>query len=85
MRSCCALVALALVACSSKGGGGKKVRIAAASNLQKAFTELAKAFDSKQLLDILTTIGGYRMVSMALNTFGVQLEEKAERFPPSLR
>jgi 4-carboxymuconolactone decarboxylase len=47
--------------------------------------ELAKEFDAKQLLDILTTIGGYRMVSMALNTFGVQLEEKAERFPPSLR
>lgn len=47
--------------------------------------ELAKTFDAKQLLDILTTIGGYRMVSMALNTFGVQLEENAERFPPSLR
>jgi alkylhydroperoxidase family enzyme len=47
--------------------------------------ELAKEFDAKQLLDILTTIGGYRMVSMALNTFGVQLEEKAERFPSSLR
>jgi hypothetical protein len=42
-------------------------------------------FDAKQMLDILTTIGGYRMVSMALNSFGVQLEEKAERFPPSLR
>jgi alkylhydroperoxidase family enzyme len=46
---------------------------------------LAASFDSKQLLDILTTIGGYRMVSMALNTFGVQLESGAERFPASLR
>jgi alkylhydroperoxidase family enzyme len=49
------------------------------------WSELVKQFDAKQMLDILTTIGGYRMVSMALNTFGVQLEEKAERFPPSLR
>jgi hypothetical protein len=37
------------------------------------------------MLDILTTVGGYRMVSMALNTFGVQLEPDAERFPAALR
>ena len=43
---------------------------------------LAAVFDSKQMLDILTTIGGYRMVSMALNSFGVQLEPNAQRFPP---
>jgi 4-carboxymuconolactone decarboxylase len=42
---------------------------------------LAAAYDTRQMLDILTTIGGYRMVSMALNTFGVQLEAGAERFP----
>jgi alkylhydroperoxidase family enzyme len=47
--------------------------------------ELAAVFDSRQLLDILITTGGYRMVSMALNTFGVQLEPGAERFPPALR
>jgi alkylhydroperoxidase family enzyme len=47
--------------------------------------ELAAVFDSRQLLDMLITIGGYRMVSMALNTFGVQLEPGAERFPPALR
>jgi len=47
--------------------------------------ELAAVFDSKQLLDILITTGGYRMVSMALNSFGVQLEPGAERFPASLR
>jgi alkylhydroperoxidase family enzyme len=46
---------------------------------------LAASFDSKQMLDILTTIGGYRMVSMALNSFGVQLEPNAQRFPPELR
>ena len=47
--------------------------------------ELAAVFDSRQLLDILITTGGYRMVSMALNTFGVQLEPGAERFPATLR
>jgi alkylhydroperoxidase family enzyme len=51
----------------------------------RTWRELAAAFDSKQMLDVLTTIGGYRMVSMALNTFGVQLEPNAERFPPALR
>lgn len=47
--------------------------------------ELAAVFDARQLLDILITTGGYRMVSMALNTFGVQLEPGAERFPAALR
>src|SRR6185436_2830314 len=47
--------------------------------------ELSATFDTKQMLDILTTVGGYRMVSMALNSFGVQLEPNAERFPESLR
>lgn len=45
---------------------------------------LAATFNQKQLLDVLTTIGGYRMVSMALNTLGVQLEPGAERFPATL-
>jgi alkylhydroperoxidase family enzyme len=49
------------------------------------WTDLAAVFDAKQMLDILTTVGGYRMVSMALNTFGVQLEPGAERFPAALR
>jgi 4-carboxymuconolactone decarboxylase len=44
---------------------------------------LSATLDVKQLLDLLITTGGYRMVSMALNTFGVQLEPGAERFPVS--
>jgi alkylhydroperoxidase family enzyme len=48
------------------------------------WTALSATLDAKQLLDVLITIGGYRMVSMALNTFGVQLEPGAERFPASL-
>jgi len=47
--------------------------------------ELSTRFDAKQMLDLLTTVGGYRMVSMALSTFGVQLEPDAERFPAGLR
>jgi len=48
---------------------------------------LAEAFDAPQLLDILTAVGGYRMFSMAINTFGVQLDANMSeaRFPPQLR
>ena len=48
---------------------------------------LAGEFDTRQLLDILTAIGGYRMFSMAINTFGVQLDANMTdaRFPPHLR
>ena len=38
-------------------------------------------FDERQLLDVLITTGGYRMVSMVLNTFGVPAEPKSEAFP----
>jgi 4-carboxymuconolactone decarboxylase len=44
---------------------------------------LASRFDTRQMLDVLTTTGGYRMVSTALNTLGVQLEPGAVRFPAS--
>ena len=43
---------------------------------------LTPHFDTRQMMDILTTAGGYRMVSTVLNTFGVQLEPGGERFPP---
>jgi alkylhydroperoxidase family enzyme len=45
------------------------------------WTTLSATYDAIQMLDLLTTIGGYRMVSMAHNTLGVQLEPGAERFP----
>jgi len=38
-------------------------------------------FDERQLLDVLITTGGYRMVSMVLNTFGVSAEPNSEPFP----
>ena len=48
---------------------------------------LAKALDTKQMLDLLIAVGGYRAVSMAINSAGVQLDANMAdfRFPPSLR
>jgi 4-carboxymuconolactone decarboxylase len=48
---------------------------------------LAKGLDTKQLLDLLIAVGGYRSTSMAINSAGVQLDANmAEfRFPPALR
>jgi 4-carboxymuconolactone decarboxylase len=36
---------------------------------------LARRYDEKQLLDLVMTVGQYNLVSMFLNTCGVQLEE----------
>jgi 4-carboxymuconolactone decarboxylase len=46
---------------------------------------LATRFDKKQLLDVLITAGGYRMVSMSLNTFGVAPEPNSEPLPTGRR
>ncbi len=35
---------------------------------------LAKHFDTRQLMDIVFTVGQYNLVSMALNSFGVQAD-----------
>jgi len=50
-----------------------------------AWARLATRFDRKQLLDVLITAGGYRMVSMSLNTFGVQPEPNSEPLPSVAR
>jgi 4-carboxymuconolactone decarboxylase len=42
---------------------------------------LAKRYDEKQLMDLVMTVGDYNMVSMFLNTMGVQLEEGTVGFP----
>jgi 4-carboxymuconolactone decarboxylase len=42
---------------------------------------LAGRYNTEQLLDLIFTAGQYTMVSMALNSCGVQLEEGFERFP----
>lgn len=42
---------------------------------------LSKRYGTHQLMDLVFTVGQYNMVSMALNTFGVQLEEGVAGFP----
>ncbi len=36
---------------------------------------LSKTYDTHQMMDLVFTIGQYNLVSMALNSFGVQLDE----------
>jgi alkylhydroperoxidase family enzyme len=43
---------------------------------------LSERYDTRQLLDLIFTVGQYTLVSMALNTLGVQLEEGAAGLPP---
>ena len=49
------------------------------------WARLATRFDRRQLLDVLITAGGYRMVSMSLNTFGVAAEPNSEPLPTDRR
>jgi 4-carboxymuconolactone decarboxylase len=48
----------------------------------RTWNALAARFDTKMLMSALFTASSYRATSMALNTFGVQLEPGNERFPP---
>jgi predicted acyl esterase/alkylhydroperoxidase family enzyme len=41
---------------------------------------LGKHYDTKQMMDVVFTVGEYNLVSMALNSFGVQLDEGLEGF-----
>ena len=42
---------------------------------------LSQHYETQPLMDLVFTIGQYTLVSMALNTLGVQLESGAARFP----
>jgi alkylhydroperoxidase family enzyme len=42
---------------------------------------LSQRYDEKQLMDVIFTVGQYNMVSWALNSIGVQLEEGVPGFP----
>ena len=44
---------------------------------------LAAHFETEQLLDLIFTVGQYNLVSMVLNTLGVQLDERLPGFPES--
>jgi alkylhydroperoxidase family enzyme len=42
---------------------------------------LARRYDERQLLDLIFAVGQYHLVSMALNTLGVQLDPGVAGFP----
>jgi 4-carboxymuconolactone decarboxylase len=41
---------------------------------------LAEVYDTRQMMDLVFTVGQYNLVSMALNSFGVQLDDGLEGF-----
>jgi alkylhydroperoxidase family enzyme len=45
------------------------------------WAELAKSWSTQQLMDLVFTVGQYNLVSMALNTLGVQPEPGLPRLP----
>jgi 4-carboxymuconolactone decarboxylase len=44
------------------------------------WSELSEQYDELQMMDVVFTVGQYNMVSMALNSFGVQLDEGVTGF-----
>ena len=47
--------------------------------------ELAGSYGIPELIDVVITVAGYRMVSIALNSLGTQLEPDRPRFPDVAR
>ncbi len=43
--------------------------------------QLSGFYNKQQLMDFVFTVGQYNLVSMALNTLGVQIEDGGPRFP----
>jgi len=49
---------------------------------QQTWDALAQRWSEQQLLDLVFTVGQYTLVSMALNSLGVQRDEGVPGFPP---
>ena len=47
--------------------------------------ELSGDYSIPELIDVVITVAGYRMVSIALNSLGTQLEPDRPRFPDVVR
>ena len=47
----------------------------------RTWAELAARYDTKQLMDVVFTVGQYNLVSMALKTFRVPMDDGLEGFP----
>jgi len=48
---------------------------------EDTWTALCERYDTQQLMDLVFTVGQYQLVSMALNTLGVQLDPGLSGFP----
>ena len=48
---------------------------------EDTWSALAAHYDTQQLIDVVFTVGQYTLVSMALNSFGVQLDDGIAGFP----
>jgi hypothetical protein len=49
----------------------------------RTWSVLAKRYDTKQLIEIVFTVGGYTMTGLAINSFGIQTELGYPAFPRS--
>lgn len=47
---------------------------------QPTWNELSEKYNKEQLMDVIFTVGNYTIVSMALNTLGVQLDDGLKGF-----
>lgn len=47
----------------------------------ETWNKLSEKYDTKKLMDLIFTVGEYNLVSMFLNTTGVQIEEGKKGFP----
>ena len=45
------------------------------------WNELAKKYNTQQLLDVVFTVGQYNLTAMVLNSLGIQLEKGMQDFP----
>jgi len=73
---------------ASEWSGPDAVLVRAADELhadqmigEATWKELRERWNEQQLMDLVFAIGQYTLVSMALNTFGVQTEDGSEGFP----
>jgi alkylhydroperoxidase family enzyme len=47
----------------------------------ETWRSLSEKYETRQMMDVVFTVGQYTLVSMALNTFGVELDPGVEGFP----
>ena len=48
---------------------------------ETTWDELSKKYSREQLMDVIMTVGNYNLVSMLLNSLGVQLDPEVPGFP----